>query len=96
MRLKQNMSHGSCQTDRAVTVSPPLVAPVCVRLVMTMLNLIKQRPVTSASLTCCGQHGIIMLGHNMLCVSRVRTDNRTLLCAPPRPWITHSQSQCDC
>ena len=55
----------------------------------------KQRPIASASLTCCGQYGIIMLGHNMLCVSRVRTDNRTLLSAPPHPWITQSQSQCD-
>ena len=64
------------------------VSSVCIRLVMTMLNV----NIASASLTCCGQYGIIMLGHNMLCVLRVRTDNRTLLCAPPRPWITQSQT----
>ncbi len=67
------------------------VSPVCVRLVMTMLNV----NIASVSLTC-EQYGILMLGHNMLRVSRVRTDNRTLLCANPRPWITQSQSQCDC
>ena len=66
MRLKQNTSHGSCQTDRAVTVSPPESRPVCVRLVMSYHDNVecKQRPVASASLTCCGQYGIIMLGHN--------------------------------
>ena len=36
------------------------VSPVCVRLVMTMVNV----NIASASLTCCGQYGIIMLGHN--------------------------------
>ena len=35
------------------------VSPVCVRLVMTMVNV----NIASASLTC-GQYGIIMLGHN--------------------------------
>ena len=36
------------------------VSPVCVRLVMTMLNV----NIASASLTCCVQYGIIMLGHS--------------------------------
>ena len=55
----------------------------------------KQRqyaPVASALLTSCGHYGIIMLGHNMSCLSRVRTDNRTLLCVLYRPWITISDS----
>ena len=55
----------------------------------------KQRqyaPVASASLTSCGHYGIIMLGHNMSCLSRVRTDNLTLLCVLYRPWITISDS----
>ena len=58
MRLKQNTSHGM-PAVRPIELSLS-VSPVCVRLVMTMLNV----NIASASLTCCGQYGIIMLGHN--------------------------------
>ena len=50
---------------------------------MAILNV----NIASASLTCCGQYGIIMCF-----ASRPMTDNRTLVCVPPRPWTTQSHT----
>ena len=48
------------RTRVMAAVRPIELSPVCVRLVMSMVNV----NIASALLTCCGQYGIIMLGHN--------------------------------
>ena len=53
MRLRQNTSHGSCQTDQAVTDCVTSVCQACY----------DNANIASASLTCCEQYGIIMLGY---------------------------------